>query len=687
MSFYTTSLLLTSLLLSFFNSAYSTHRSTPLAIAPANIKKIAFGKDGRLELDQNQGTFEIYHKNAKIVSKAAAEIKNGETLLRSTAYTGRKYERQNIDDAFGKGVKHVLTSSREGFPQMMQVFYTYKDRDFVLTEVLISGDALQSNYMAPIVSTGVNLHTEGDHRSLYVPFDNDTFVSYESKPMLSQLENTSSEVGAFYENQSRRGLIIGSVEHQVWKTGIQTIGQGRQLEKLVAWGGFTDQKITRDTIAHGMISGNLLKSPKILVGYFDDWREGMSEYGKANRLAEQPYVFNWQKPTPFGWNSWGAIQQKLSLEKAVKVVDFFTDSLKTFRNGNTAYIDLDSYWDNLLSGGLAGDYSKLEQFVAYCKSKGLEAGCYWAPFVDWGYQHSKPRRVEGSAYNYADIWTKVNGAYHDIDGARALDPTHPGTRERLALVIGKLKDCGFSMIKIDFLGHAAIEADKFYDPEIKTGMQAYKSGMEFLVDQLDSKMLIYAAISPNLASGRYVHMRRIACDAFKSVEDSQYTLNSLTYGWWQTHLYNYLDADHLVFGSESIETSKVRLASGLITGTLILGDDFSSSGPWQTTTRKLLQNEELLKLTKDGKAFTPIEGNSEKGSAEGFTKIIGGELYLAVFNWDKKEKRYRLPLSRLGLGDNKNYAVKELFNEKEDMAKGEILIDLKAGDVTIYSIK
>lgn len=72
------------------------------------------------------------------------------------------------------------------------------------------------------------------------------------------------------------------------------------------------------------------------------------------------------------------------------------------------------------------------------------------------------------------------------------------------------------MIKLDFLGHGAIEADSFYDKTVTTGMQAFKKGMEFIVDQAGGQMLIYASICPNMATAPYVHMRRISCDSFNS---------------------------------------------------------------------------------------------------------------------------------------------------------------------------
>ncbi len=570
---------------------------------------------------------------------------------------------------------------------MVQTFYLYANKDYFFAEVALSGQDLSSNYMAPLISDNVNIFATGDNRILLVPFDNDAFISYNAKSMSSVVTNTSSEVAVFYENESRKGLVVGSLEHTVWKTGIKTIGINSKLTELAVWGGYTEAAITRDTIPHGFIAGSLLKSPKVFIGYFNDWRHGLEEYGKANRTTEKPYVFDWTKPTPFGWNSWGVIQEKITYQNANAVADFFADSLPVFRNQLTAYIDLDSYWDKLIKGGINGDLSKLKSFAAYCKSKGLEPGIYWAPFTDWGWNHdgSESRKMEGSdRYTFGDAWTKTNGRYHDMDGARALDPTHPGTLQRIRLFISKLKECGFKMIKIDFLGHAAIEADSFYDKRITTGMQAYRKGMEYLTDQVGDQMLIYAAISPNLATGRYAHIRRIACDAFKSINDTRYTLNSVNYGWWQTYVYNYIDADHVVFGNETVGVNRARLASALITGTLITGDDYSKYGKWSETARTLLQNQELLAIARNGVAFKPVEGNSGDATSNMFVRKIGNAFYLAVFNFNNQPVVLNVDLERIGITDKLNYQVVELFSGKMQNAKDTISVKLEGSNAAIF---
>lgn len=641
---------------------------------------LVFGTAGEILYNTTTGTATVSVAGQEVIANAHAVVLDGTTEVTSMQYTNRVVAQSDISDGFGTGKKMVVSLSAEGLPDMQQVFYAYEGKDYFLTEVIMSGISVSSNYMAPLVSDKVDISETGDNRVLFVPFDNDTFIRYRSKSLSSTLTSTSSEVTAFYENNSRRGLVVGSVEHMDWKTGVRTTGANNLLTELRVWGGYSEVSVTRDAISHGTLTGTAVKSPKIFVGYFEDWRNGLEAYGKANAIAEPRYVFNWEQPTPFGWNSWGAIQSNINLDKAKAVAQFFASSLPKFRNGETAYIDLDSYWDNMISGGLEGDFSQLIAFVNYCKDRGLKPGIYWAPFVDWG---KYDRRVEGSTYNYTEAWTKVNGGYHDLDGARAMDPTHPATQKRIDLVIDKFIKCGFEMIKIDFIGHAAIEADAYYDPSVKTGMQAFRKGMEYLVDKLDSKMLVYAAISPNLATGRYVHTRRIACDAYADINATEYTLNSTTYGWWQTHLYNFVDGDHLVFKSESLGENRARLTSGVINGTLITGDDFSTAGQWTDRAKLLLQNEEVLDIARNGVAFRPLEGNTEQSASEVFVNKIGEQYYVAVINYGEK-KSVDLSLSRLGIAPGE-YIVKELFSGISFALNGTSLQrEMAARDASIF---
>ncbi|KGO85295.1 alpha-galactosidase [Flavobacterium rivuli WB 3.3-2 = DSM 21788] len=649
---------------------------------------MAFGKKGVITYNSKKHTISVTDCGKALFSDAVGVVISNGTTLSVSDYPAPAFAKTDFNDAIGKGTKYTLTYTAAAKPQLTHTFYTYKDKQYFITQLEIDGKGQEvvTNYIAPLTTGKVGFDIAKNLHTVFMPYDNDAFVSYESKPLESITTNTSAEAGVLFNNTSRNGIIIGSLEHTVWKSAVKTTNTNNDVA-LTAWAGYSEQAVTRDAIPHGMVKGNKVTSPKFFVGYYADWRTGLEEYAKANRLTEKPFVFNWDKPTPVGWNSWGVLMDKINYENTTRVADFFADSIPQFRVGNTAYIDLDSFWDNMVKGGFSGDFAKVKEFADYCKKKGLEPGVYWAPFTDWGHKDGPDRKAEGGNFTFGEMWTKTgNNTYFDFDGARAIDPTHPGTLQRVDYVINKLKACGFKMIKIDFLGHAAAESTSFYDKNVTTGMQAYKVGMERLVKALDGQMLIYAAISPNLATSSYAHTRRIACDAWKTMEQTQYTLNSVNYGWWQTYTYNYIDADHVVFADESEGENRARLISSVITGTLITGDDYSKHGNWSVRAKEWLSNKEMLKIVANGRAFQPVEGNMGNKTSETFVQKIGDDYYLAVFNYGKEKKDYKLPLERLGIKQG-TYRLTDIFSAENKLIKGNTIdLTLGAEDGHLYKI-
>ena len=595
---------------------------------------IPFGKDNKLVCDLGDGTYSVYFHGRLAVDHAYVVCK-GKEEYDSRNYGSRVYTVAPFENALGKSTMYTIIHA--GPHPMNQVFYVFPGRDYFLTEAQVATDSC--NYMAPLVADCTTVEA---NRALFVPFDNDMWVRYNAAKLKSA-DFTGSEVAALYDDATGHGIVVGSLEQDTWKTGIRIKGEtDTTLSTFTVFAGLADSVITHDHIAHGMVGrkGKFCRSPKILVGSFADWASGMETYARLDSLAGPKVIFSWKRPTPMGWNSWGAIQDKLSLSKAKAVIDFFADSCKSFRNGeHTLFIDLDAFWDNMTPGGVLGDVSKLDSFVTYCHQKGFRPGIYWTPFADWG---KSSRSIEGSHYNYTETWTRQRGQFMDVDGGRAMDPTHPGTRERIVATLTRLKGLGFEMIKLDFLGHGALEADHFYDPAVTTGMQAFNKGMAFVDSVLGGQMLTYSAISPNIVTSRYVHMRRIGCDAFSAIDNTEYTLNSTGYGWWLSGLYNFVDADHVVFNNAPDGVNRARLVSSLVTGTLMTGDDYGAAGKWRSTARNLLQNPDVLATVGTGKAWRPVFANTGNRGVEVFEK---GQ-YIAVINYEDSPREFVIPVSR-----------------------------------------
>jgi alpha-galactosidase len=364
----------------------------------------------------------------------------------------------------------------------------------------------------------------------------------------------------------------------------------------------------------------------------------LEEYGAANALIAPPKA--WDKAIPFGWNSWGVLQFKLTGPKALEVSDFFKNNLQNnhFLNGdNTLYIGLDSGWNSFTE-------DELKAFVQRCKENGQIAGVYWTPFTDWG---KKPERKvdDAPAYQYKDIYVYANGKPQELDGAYAIDPTHPAIEERMKKMSGLFHRYGFEYVKMDFMTHGALEGDSWYNEEIQTGTQAYNYGMN-LLDKYFGDMYINLSISP-VFPAHYAQSRRIACDAWNKIKDTEYTMNATSYGWWIDRVYQYNDADHVVLRDATEGENRARITSAVITGLFIAGDDFSEGGSDEGKDRakKQLTNP-LINAIATGVSFRPVEGNGAKSENQ-FVREDAAGIYYVYFNYSEEAVELTVPLKRI----------------------------------------
>lgn len=84
---------------------------------------------------------------------------------------------------------------------------------------------------------------------------------------------------------------------------------------------------------------------------------------------------------------------------------------------------------------------------------------------------------------------------------------------------------------------------------------------------------------------RNAQSRRIACDAWNQIKDTEYTMNALSWGWWIDRIYQYNDADHVVLREATEGENRARITSSIITGLFITGDDYSDNGSEEVKNR------------------------------------------------------------------------------------------------------
>lgn len=537
------------------------------------------------------------------------------------------------------------------------------------------------NYLAPIATRRPFAFTDrtGNY-AISVPYDNDAWVRYTNTHFGDSIPE-SYEVAAIFNADTRKGLIIGSVEHDVWKSAIRTTTDSEAaITSLEAFGG-ASSNLTRDRRSHGAVAGSSVKSPRFIIIAANDWRDGLELF------ADQCAIFAPQMkqiaPRPFGWNSWGKLQTKITYQKAIEVSDFIHDNISNRgfhdADGNVV-IDLDAFWD------FGFKNHQHREFVEHCRANGQKAGIYYCPFTDWG---NNPDATIGELpqYKMGDLYIRVNGEPVVFDGAPALDPTHPATKARIKRQLEQFIDWGYEYVKIDFMAHGAYEGDSHFDPAVTTGTQAFNQGMAFIDSVVDNRMWINLSIAP-LFPANYAHSRRISCDAWGSVKDTEYVLNALTYGWWLDHVYLFNDADHVVYEGASDAENRMRITSSAITGVYFLGDDMSNGGKDDTKQRVIKNsgNPELNAMARNCKSFRPVEHANGTAAANMFTNHDADYVYVAIFNFSDKAVEKSLPLRRLGLSESAEFRAQELWSHDNISIRGAIKASIPARDVKVYRI-
>ena len=678
--------------------------------------------DGRWQItfDQSSKTLTYTQNGVALIKKAYVAMHNpDEQQLKSTDYTDVTLTEEAVNDEFGSGTKYTYTySGLAGKDNIEQSIYIYPDRGYILVDATLvaNGATTKTNYIAPIVSdlSSTTFLPSGGRNYIYImPHDNDNWVSYNAQQWSTGQPATSCEVSAAYDVTSRNGLVVGSIEHDNWKSGVTITPNGSNRMRKIEVAAGVVNTMTNDVnqeyperpslYKHGSISGKRVSSPRYFLGFYDDWRTGLEDLGDATATLSPKLP--WDKGTIFAWQSWGGMAQYVNYAGAVNVVDFFKQEMEPagFHNENgVSYMILDSYWDNLSE-------DELKRFVNKCNANGQIPGIYFSPFSCWygeedAEKYNPSDKYSGGwqgEYTFADMSLRANGKLRKI-ASIALDPTHPGTIEYIRRKFELFKAWGFKYIKLDFLNNGTLEADSYYDKNVTTGMQAYTYGMKKILEFADG-MFVDLSIAPVFpAMG---HARRMTCDCWGELDNSMYCLNGLEMAWWLDRVYQYNDPDHLVLSRAKTDgEARIRYTCGAMTGTVLLGDNYSLEGSYlgnqaeRDLAMRIATNADINAVAHLGRSFRPVEGgllysSNRYGKAfrvdNEFVLDTDDALYYAVLNYDKEADFTKTAdFSRIGIDPGNVKSIKELWTGAEVQVNGNGFdVTVPKCDVCMYRIE
>ena len=656
-----------------------------------------------LDVDRQGRTVSLSHDGHLIIADAHAEAASGDATLSSLTAVSAELSLTDVSDCFGRGREYAVTYAMPTGERLLQTFRFYDAHPYVVVQLSLTAEGgARSRRLVPVATTtpATFLPADRKNRMLWVPWDNDGWVRYHCYYLNRTMNSISAT--ALYHADTRRGLVCGAVDHDTWKSAIHVAATDYcRMDELSLISGYTDI-YTRDTIdartvvPHSAVRADTVRSSRFVVGVYDDWRSGMDDYAEACTLVAPR-----RQPTdgrPYAWNTWGVMQDKVTYKAVQESMHFIHDQLMPHgfhdRSGRVV-LSLDA-WVSFTD-------DQIRQFVDSCERLDMIPGMYMCPFVDWS-KYDRP--ITGtSKYTYKDLWLKHQGQYVKMTDAYALDPTHPGTKIAMLNDINRCKRLGIRFVKLDFMCHGAVEADSWYNPDCQTGLQAYNEGMDFIRQKFGDDVYLNLSIAP-IFPFRQVDGRRICCDAYSSIDNTEYVMNSTSYGWWLSGLY-VCDPDNMVFksiyhnGQETVGENRARLTSSVCTGMFGNGDSYSddcrAGYPAQSRERALmlLTNDEvnIIPRTVD-RAFRPVNGNDSQQKTDGAENLMIGEndtyAYLAVINYQPliMPVSGKALFSRLGVAPGQVAGIKELWTgEQVSFDADGFQYNVPAKDARIYRIE
>jgi alpha-galactosidase len=649
----------------------------------------------------------------KLLGLNSSALLDDGRLLSTASYASHEIDKpQQVTGPLAARL-YTIRSTAPGLPDLLQHVWLYDSQPAIAidAELVSKNGPVGTRHFDPVVLHGPGTIEDGkvdSLRVLHVPFDNDMWFRYDSiavADIKTAQTVTSNEVTAIYDNSSRQALVLGSITHDTWKTAIEAHVVDGRLTGLDLYGGISSptgvRTDTHDTIPHGIVRGDHVNSPRIYIGSFADWRNGLEAYGAANAVIHPP--LKWAAGAPMGWNSWAAYAGKINDHRYLASAAFVRDTLvpQGFGNHKVIYINLDAFWSNL-------DAVQLSDAVAIIKGMHtadgtrFAPGIYWTPFAYWS--DDLDAFVEGTdmKYRYRDILLKApdGSILPKVDGGLAIDPTHPGAKARVNYFIQQFQRLGFQYLKLDFLSHGALEGVHF-DPSIQTGIQAYNAGMKQIVDETANRMFLSLSIAPLFPSG-YGNARRLSCDTKGHIsggdQSTEYMLNSLTYGWWASKNLYITDPDHVVLGEKadqgarSVAEGKSRLLSAIISGGMILDSSRLADDPQgRQLAQSIYNNRPWFAVAAENKTFRPLEGDTGNKATDVFIRASVHGAYLALFNYDEAHPRtLTVPLSRIdkSVANSPSVAVFDVASGAALKSPNpDLIIELPASGSTLIELR
>lgn len=329
--------------------------------------------------------------------------------------------------------------------------------------------------------------------------------------------------------------------------------------------------------------------------------------------------------------------------------------------------------------GLADELHKL----------GMRAGIWLAPFCATADSRVFTEHPEWFVKNANGEFVTTWDWYHANPPVHSyqLDVTHPGAAEWLTNVYLTLQKQGYYFFKNDFLGDLMWGEGKCYYDKKQTGLMRWRGIIRKVTEALHANGAAHYQLCAgcNLASIGLVDSVRVGSDVCGGVTENHWKQlrndASMAVGnrWWQSRRFFISDQDNILLQEyrdmrsySSVQDYEHRLALSKRENPIRMVLAFASAGNLWWGDRLTLCDQENVEMVK--KVFPPFQEPAI--TLDMFDRTIprllhskvnaacGGYDILSVINWEESAVVEKITLDMMGLDEEKEYFVWEMWEEK-----------------------
>jgi alpha-galactosidase len=660
-------------------------------------------KEGSYQLSLNGG-----HDGQPVLrSRVAAQVDH--QWLRSSDYPRHQASESPFEDDLGSGREVTVTcSGLDGKPDLVYVLQLYKQRPYGTVQVKVHNGAGRGATVQAIRSVEAMgepvINLSGDQsadRVLSDSFSEDwpDLVLYDLGGAPGGMHRGAGSQ-LIFNRESKQSLFLGALTSDRFLTVMHLKAEGvgaktRIASYTVESTGTTEiQKDfdLKDAPADDQVelslpvkSGEDVASERLLFEAGPDYHKQLLAYGDAVRRLHHARV---SSETPIGWWSWTVYYGAINQGEVLANGDWQAEHLKSF---GYKYFQIDEgyqYARGEFATPNATQFPDGMRFVGHhLTGEGLTFGLWTAPFEvttrAWIYEHHKDwlvHNAKGEPIPIGEVWDQKSDVLY------ALDTTRPEAQAYMRDTYRKLvREWGVRFIKLDFMDTSAIEG-YHYRPNT-TALEAQRIGLQVIRDAVGDEVILDKDGSPMLNPVGLVDTGRISADTGHSFERTRNAASGIAARFYMQRNFFVNDPDafnvtatHLMEranekSSISLGAAQASIALSAVSGGMYeIGDDMLVLGS-EKDRLALVENRELLNMSKVGRASTPLDLMTYKPE-DGqpsifFLREDQRQAILTVFNWTNTVRSHTLRLADLGLPAAHTFAATDVLDPNETVALGD----------------